>query len=445
VITKILRHSISGNNIKKLFASSLFRQTIAYGLTDAVNKALPFILFPILATVLTPVDYGVLSNYFVIVQLVTIISALSTTGSLISIWYKRKRELSTQYIYNEVVVISAICLVLLVLVLLFSPVIEKYTSVNLFWQLTTVLIAYFSNITALQLTVWRLEEQPFKYGGYQILQSLALTASTYILVIVLRWNWEGRTWSQFAGITLFGILSFIILIKKKNIRFRYSSANVKDILMFGLPLLPHGMSVWLKTGVDKLLLTNFADLHENGLYSTALTFTSIVFLLLFSFNNAYNPFLFKKLSQTDTTPGAYMVKKKLVKMTYTLFAGLVLFVFIAYLFSKYFIIFFLNDSYELSLKYLPPLMITAFFQGCYLLVVNYIFYARKTRKLGMITFTGSLVQMALSWFLLTTFGASGIAWSSVIVAFFNFILVWILSAKTYDMPWLFFLTKQPRS
>ncbi len=424
-----------GTKIRRILGNSLFKQTLTYGITDGINKALPFILFPILAAFLTPVDYGILSNYFVLVQILTILSGLTAGGSLSSIWYRINRDQSGKYIFNQIIIISLICLVLIILVLLFQRKIEEFTSINLYWQITTVLIACFSNITLLQMTVWRLEEQAIKYGVYQILQTLAVTVPTFLLIVVYRWNWEGRTISYFYAVLVFGLVSLFILRRKRQIKFRYSKAYIGEILRFGLPLLPHGISAWLKTGVDKLLLTNFFNLNENGLYSTALTFTSIFTLVVTSFNNAYLPFLFKRLSLIESMENKLHEKVKLVKMTYILFAGLAVLVGLAYIFSRYFILLFFKASYGPSLKYLLPLMVAAFFQGTYLLIVNYIFYTRKTNRLGLITFSSSLVQIALSFLLLHVIGPVGVAWSSALVSFLTFVLVWIHSARTYDMPW----------
>lgn len=44
------------------------------------------------------------------------------------------------------------------------------------------------------------------------------------------------------------------------------------------------------------MLTEMCGLSENGLYSVAMTWGAIVTMFLTSFNNAYAPYLYKKLS-----------------------------------------------------------------------------------------------------------------------------------------------------
>lgn len=64
-------------------------------------------------------------------------------------------------------------------------------------------------------------------------------------------------------------------------------------MSFSLPLIPHGLSFWLKSGVDKLMLTNICGMDMNGYYSVALTFGAIVSVIITSISNAFVPYLYK--------------------------------------------------------------------------------------------------------------------------------------------------------
>lgn len=72
------------------------------------------------------------------------------------------------------------------------------------------------------------------------------------------------------------------------------------------------------------------------------------------------------------------------------------------------------------------------------MVVNYIFYGKKTYILAWVTFTSAGINIALNYFFIKANGAIGAAQTTTITFFIKFILVWILSSKAYKMPWNIF-------
>jgi len=80
-------------------------------------------------------------------------------------------------------------------------------------------------------------------------------------------------------------------------------------------------------------------------------------------------------------------------------------------------------------------MTALYFEGMYSIVSGYIFYRRKTKVLGMITFGSSTVQMMLTLLFVRHFGVIGAVYSSSTVALLTFIAVFIYTNKLYRIPW----------
>jgi O-antigen/teichoic acid export membrane protein len=83
-------------------------------------------------------------------------------------------------------------------------------------------------------------------------------------------------------------------------------------------------------------------------------------------------------------------------------------------------------------------MFTQAFQGMYLIVGVYIFYAKKTAKLAIVTSSLSVLQLVLSYILVKFVGPMGAAYSGLAICVANFVIVWILSMRVFPMPWLEF-------
>jgi len=205
-------------------------------------------------------------------------------------------------------------------------------------------------------------------------------------------------------------------------------------LSYCLPLLPHGLSIWVRSGVDRIYLTHFFGESETGLYATGFQFALLISFVTLSFNNAYVPYLYKNLSLEDQTQ-LIIFKKKIVRFTYLYLFGLVLFCLLMIGVSLFIIQYFLSKNYIDAQKYIPGIMVSQVFQGMYLMVVNYIFYTKKTKELAIITFSCSIFQVIASYFFIKYLGGMGAVYSTILVSFIICISVWWYSNKVYPMPW----------
>jgi Na+-driven multidrug efflux pump len=76
------------------------------------------------------------------------------------------------------------------------------------------------------------------------------------------------------------------------------------------------------------------------------------------------------------------------------------------------------------------------FSGMYYLVTNYIFFAQRTGRLAVVTATTAIINIALTYALITVNGGLGAAQSMAISFAISFVLTWIVSQRAYPMPWL---------
>lgn len=426
--------------LSKITTSSLIRNSFLYVLCDGINKVIPFLLLPFITHYLTPSDYGIVTNYNVLVQILSVFCYSTTAASLPVMYYKlsqfdRKRYVTNMLYFNIVLVI--ICLIVIVLM---SRYIAGFLNFSFIVQVSAVILVLFSGITNLNMVLWRCEEQPIQFGLYQISQSFFKVVMTIILVIVYLFGWHGQIYSMFISNVLFGILSFYILFRRGYLNFQLDKSFLRQIMLFSLPLIPHALSFWLKSGVDKILLSNMSGLEANGLYSVAITWGGIVTMFFVAFNNAYAPFLYKKLASfdVDNSDVLYLDKIKLVKMIYSSFIFMFFFVLFVYILSSLLIRVIYDSSYYESIVYLPWVMIAQFFYGGYLMFVCFIHYMLKTKVLGVMTFSITVFQVLLSYLLILKFGSIGVAISSAVANIFIFIFVAIYAMKVYSLPWLFF-------
>ena len=427
-------------NILKLYNNGLVRNTVVYVLSDAINRAVPFLILPIIVRFLTPEDYGVITNYAVLVQIVTVFIFGASQGSIPVHFFKMEKEEFRIYVINIISIAFAISVLCVAVFLLFDNYLYEILGLSKMFLVLAVIEVMFSAFICVNMLIWRCEEQPTKFGAFQISQTILNVVFTLILVMLMKWAWEGKIIAGFLAAFLMGTLSILILYKKGYYHLKIDFSKARLVLIFALPLIPHALALWGKTGIDKIIITNISGLAENGLYSTAITWGAIITMVITSFGNAYNPYLLKKLAQFDKIPSVdnhYSEKTKIVKLSY-IFVGIIgIIVLISYFFFYGLILYIYPESYHPSTRFLSWIMLGEFFRGWYLIYINYIHHVYKTKILGVITFSLSILQIGLSYVLLISVGTVGAAISTCIISLLTTIGVGTYACKVYPMPWWF--------
>lgn len=424
-------------SIFRITQHSLFRSSLVYTITDAINKAIPFLLLPILTHYLIPAQYGVATNFNVLVSILAIFIGLSIQGAVSANYHRLNKEELANYVSNVLLIITTCFVFFTIMVFLLRKPIYSFLPIPLGYLFGATLTAYAQSISAINLTLWQLGGKPLKFGIYGMTLTALNVSLSLIFIVMLGMGWEGRVKALIIASCAYGLFSLILISKENSFNININKKYLKDALAFSLPLVPHGLSIWIRSGIDRVYITHFLGEAATGLYATAFQFGLLISFVTLAFNNAYVPYLYKKLSEEDN--GKLLVfKKKLVRFTYLYFILLMTFCLIMVVASFFMIKYFLSERYIDTQSYIPWIMLSQVFQGMYFMVGNYIFFVKKTKKLAVITFGCSLLQVIFSYFFIKSLGAIGAVYSTVLVSFVNFIAVWIYSSKVYTMPWFNF-------
>lgn len=423
-------------NLGGFFRSSLVRSSLTYVICDGINRAIPFLLLPFITHYLTPTDYGIVTNFNVYVQILAVFGYLCTAGALPVMFNKLEKQKIKSYVSNMIVLNTLVTILCGLVSLAASAWVEKSLGISTYFQLYAFIVVWFAGITNVNMLLWRCEEKPLSFGVYQISQSILNALSTILFVIILLLGWQGRIYSMMLSTIVFGLVSLVILFRRGYIEFSINKMYLRQTLFFALPLVPHALSFWFKSGVDKVLLTNLCGLSENGLYSVAMTWGAVVSIFLVSFNNAYAPYLYKNLAVIDKKRDeTEWLQKKMVKLIWASIGGTFFLVLLSWFVSIGLIRVMYAPSYYHSLEYLPWVMAGQFFYGGYLMFVCFIHYTFNTKMLGLITFSLSLAQVGLTYLLIVWVGAVGAAVSSAIISLLTFVFVAWYAMRVYNLPW----------
>lgn len=426
--------------IGKLKKSSLIRDTFLYTFTDAFGKAIGFIILPFLSYYLSPADLGLATNFSVLTSITVLLAGNAMVNALPYFYYEQNSEQRKSFISNLLILCFVICLILLLSIFLLQKTAINYLQLDFTVILFAIPVTFAQLIQNANLVLCRLEEKPKLFAIYQISYIVLHVGLMIFLVIVLKLGGYGRIYADILAFIVMALFHIYRLIKAGYIEVKINNEYIKDLLKFGVPLLPHSLSFWLKGGADKIIITNFCGLYQNGLYSMALTMNSIYNLVSNALMNAYVPSLQKRLS-TVTSENLENEKRNVIKQNYLIVAVFSAIAVLA-IGAAWFILNYLVESkYQESFKFVPLLILGQWIYCIYNLSIQYVYKQKKTLILGIITFTGSIIQVGLTWLFVKLFGVIGVAYSAVIGSILISLGVFVYSNKVYPMPWFYWVKK----
>ncbi|TKC05268.1 lipopolysaccharide biosynthesis protein [Pedobacter frigoris] len=409
---------------------ALFKNTAIYLTANVINAAIPFALIPVLTNYLSPEEYGIIALYTLFVSFITPFIGLSVHGAITRKYFSLNRIDFRQYIGNCLYIVLISLILFIVIISFLGTPISYFSGLPEDILYPVVLISFFQYITLILLSILQVKEKSIQYGILQIGVSLLNFGLSYLFLVKYLEGWRGRllAWEYAAG--SFAIISFLIILIYQKAIFKFKISFIKDILNFSLPLIPHTVGGLIIALSDRLIISKILGLNETGIYTISFQISSILLIVLTSFNSAYVPWLFNKLKINDKK-----INIQIVVMSYYFMVCILLMVVIGYLISPIFFEFFVGEGFREGSKYLFWMLLCFGLNGMYFLVSNYIFYANKTKFLAATTFFIAIINVPICYFFTKKWGLMGSVQSSVLSWFLLFLITWALSNRVYNMPW----------
>ncbi|UTH00862.1 oligosaccharide flippase family protein [Macrococcoides canis] len=408
--------------------NKLISASLIYTSTNVINRLLPFLLLPFLTSALNKNEYGIISMTEVFINIMLPIISLNSFGAISRKYYDKISDFGS-YLYTSIILNILMFLIFSLIFYLFSNLFTKLLGFELKWIVVCLLIVFLKSIFQTHLTMLQITNQPMTYGILQILNTLVNFSLTIYLILNLNFRWDGRLVSQIIGFGIFAIISLYLLNRKYKL-INYQKEYAKDIVSFGVPLIPHSLGGMLITMSDRIIITNMVGLAATGVYAVGTQIGMVIWMIQDAFNKAWIPFLFNKLKNPTSDN-----KLLIVKITYIYIIVISILTLALYLSSSIIVDIFIDDKYKEATKYIGLIGLGYAFNGIYKMVSGPLFYFRKTYILSYVTALTAILNIVLCIIFIKLFGTIGAAISTCLSFFIGMVVVWYFSNKEYKLPW----------
>lgn len=411
---------------------SFVKKSSIYLISNIINASIPFILLPVLTRYLNASEYGKVAIFQTVITGLVSIIAFNTLGAMARAYFDDKDEVYLRNYNGSCFVLLIISLLLISsITLLFSSYLISFLDISKKWLIYTVIIAAINFVVQFRLNQWQIKEKALCFGLLQIGQSLLLFVFSILFVVCMMKGAEGRVDAYLYSMLIVLCITIFLIYKDRLVSFtKIKKTMFSDALHFGVPLIPHVFGMYLLSSVDRFFINAQLGSDKAGIYMVAMQL-SMGFVILFdAVNKAFMPWLFNELNNS-----VYTERKKIANKTYAYFLILILLGALSFFVAPYVLMFVTGPNYHEGQAIIGWLCLGQIFLGMYLMVTNYIFYAKKTGQLSLLTILCSVFNIALLLTLIKPFGIEGVAISFAISMLIRFLGTWGLAYKTKLVPW----------
>lgn len=398
---------------------NIFKNISFYTIGALIPKAIGFFLLPIFTRYLSPDEYGIINYTESITLFLFAITILSLNTYLLRhVFDYEKEEDRKKLIGNIFLFIGIMNVVLLILELAIFPRIIYIFNIQVAFKpyfilaLTNNFLHVFSVVP---LIIYRYQGEAKKFVMINVSHSLIQLIFSLLFVIYFNMGVLGRYYGSL-------LTNIIFLFTYLKIMFKYSILTInlpqiKEGLIFSLPLVPGTFLSIIISVSDRIMLERFVSLTDLGIYSVAYTLGMLLQILAYSSYLTYEPIIFSKIGKDGFADSIYKIK--------TFFMSIIIVLAFLYaLFSKELLTIMVSSKFMMGVKVIPIIILsTVFISGNYLFGTILIGF-KKTNISFLSNTAGAIINILVNIFLIPITGIYGAALSTLASYFIMYCFIY---------------------
>ena len=407
----------------------LASETVIYGLSSVVGRAVSFILLPIYTGVFSTTEYGVQSLVYTYAAFIFVFFVLRFDTAYFRFASDdtyRKNSFSTAF--------SAVGLTSLILstaLFICAPwladVVFNIADEYVYLIRILALILFFDALSEIPYAQLRLENRPIRFASIRLTNIFINVGLNCIFLLLIPWLIEQESFSSafnwyipeigigyiFISNLVASVVAFFLLFPQwKVIRFQVDKKLLKLMWRYAGPLVIVGLAGIVNELIDRAMLDRLLPYDDDtnkaqaGIYSAAYKFSILISLFIQAYRYAAEPFFFK-YAKDKNSPKVYARAAE-----YFVLAACIGFLCIMFYLPwlKYLL---RQTDYHEGVIVVPILIMANIFLGIYYNLSVWYKLTDKTRYAMYIAIGGAIITIALNVILIPIWGYVGSAWATL--------------------------------
>jgi O-antigen/teichoic acid export membrane protein len=391
----------------------LGKDAAIYGLSSILGRFLNFLLVPFYTNYLLPAEYGVVANIYAYIAFANVVYGYGMDNAYMRFVSSLEMGDRKEHFSTPLFSLAATSVLLSSLIHLFAPVISAWIGIDP-GQVNLVRysawIICFDTLMIVPYASLRMEQKAKTFATIRVIHIVLTVLFNIILIVGFQMKAEGVLLANLIA----SIITILILLKVTGNQIipRFSRTLYSALLSFGLPYVPAGLAGVAMQVIDRPILKALTNDATVGIYQANYRLGVLMMLTVSMFDYAWRPFFLTHANEEGA--------KQLFARVFTYFTTALLFIFVAVsLFIEDIVRiklgsgYFFNTAYWEGARIVPWILLSYVFTGAYVNFVVGVNMEKKTGYLPLVTGAGAMVNIAVNYALIPTYGIMGAAYATL--------------------------------
>jgi O-antigen/teichoic acid export membrane protein len=417
---------------------NIAKETAIYGVSSIFGKFLNWLLVPLYTYVLaSSADYGIVTNLYAWTALLLIVLTYGMETGFFRFANKQSTEADANKVYTTTLLSIFVTSVLFtVLAVFFSETIANSMGYPQYPEFITMLaiVVAMDAVGSIPFAYLRYKKKPIVFASLKLLMIFSNIIFNLFFLLrcpyIFKHNPEWISWfynphygvgyvfvSNLLSTTIvtLALIPYILVDK-----FRFDVSLLRQMLRYSIPLLALGIVGIMNQTVDKIIFPFlFEDRMEGnaqlGIYGACFKVAMVMMMFTQAFRFAYEPFVFAKNKDKDSTSSYADIMKFYVIVS--------LFIFLGMMFYLDVLKWIIREDYWEGLVVVPIVLISYLFQGVYFNLSLWYKLTDKTHYGAYLSTIGFVLNTTLIIVFVPKYGYVAAAWASL----FSYLCIMIVS------------------
>lgn len=260
------------------------------------TQLITFFLLPLYTGILSTEEYGTVDLLNTLVSLLLPIVTFQVEQAMFRelIEVRDKKEDKRKIISSGVVTVIIQCAIYLIIFAMVSPLVKNHYKMFL----ATNVITYIFLSLFQQIARGLGENKKFAIGSF--ISALFTIIFNVLLLVVIKLGANGMLLGTMLGQIVGSIYLVVSLKLYQYIALKdYKKTIIKKLWRYSIPLIPNAISWWIFNASDRVIVTAFLGVDQNGILAAALKFSTVFITLYNIFNIGWTESISISINDND--------------------------------------------------------------------------------------------------------------------------------------------------
>lgn len=378
-----------------------------YALGDLFVKGFLFISLPLLSRIMDPTQYGKLSLINTAIMIMYVFVSVNMQNAVMNRYMKTKENFDN-YLGSIILFLIPFQAIILIAEPLYRTVLSKVLGVDAEDLIWIIVICIMLSYIYIYTSYLQASRQSLQYVKINVLSKITEVILIFAFAYFMTSHqYLSKIYSQVIISTV--VMGFIIIRIKKLVCYPSGSSDIKDALLFSVPLIIHVLSNSLLSQADRLMIADMLGVYAAGIYSFSYNLGMCIIVVVMAWNSSWQPRLYKFLDNGDITK----IRSITLSSTIVVFSVSA----IAILYSNEMIKVLAGASYYQGAEIVPIIILGNALIHIYMSYANFVFYQKRSIIISVATMFALIVNILTNYYVIPIFGIIGAAWATVMSYF----------------------------